>query len=87
MDTLKKLFPLSFKGCAEVKDLVINIVIYVATMLVAGLVFFLVGSLLGWIPVVGLLIGIIMKIVGTVLEVYCIAGIVLLVLDYLEVLK
>lgn len=87
MDMLKKLFPLSFKENAEVKDLVISIVVYVAAMVVAGLIFFLVGSLLGWIPLIGLLLGIVMKVIGVVIEIYCVGGIVLAILDYCKLLK
>lgn len=72
MDMLKKFFPYSF-GAAEVKDLVIKIIVY----LVAGAV---IGWVVGLIPLVGGLIGSLVGLYGTV-------GIVLLVLDYLKVLK
>ena len=72
MDMLKKFFPYSF-GAAEVKDLVIKIIVY----LVAGAV---IGWVVGLIPLVGGLIGSLVGLYGTV-------GIVLVVLDYLKGLK
>lgn len=72
MDMLKTFFPYSF-GAAEVKDLVIKIIVY----LVAGAV---IGWVVGLIPLVGGLIGSLVGLYGTV-------GIVLVVLDYLKVLK
>lgn len=72
MDMLKKFFPYSF-GAAEVKDLVIKIIVY----LVAGAV---IGWVVGLIPLVGGLISSLVGLYGTV-------GIVLVVLDYLKVLK
>ena len=72
MDMLKKFFPYSF-GAAEVKDLVIKIIVY----LVAGAV---IGWVVGLIPLVGGLLSSLVGLYGTV-------GIVLVVLDYLKVLK
>ena len=43
----------------------------------------LVLGLLGAIP----LLGIIFRIIGWVVDIYCLVGIVLVVLDYLKVLK
>lgn len=68
----EEVFPYSF-GAAEVKDLVIKIIVY----LVAGAV---IGWVVGLIPLVGGLIGSLVGLYGTV-------GIVLVVLDYLKVLK
>ena len=72
MDMLKKFFPYSF-GAAEVKDLVIKIIVY----LVAGAV---IGWVVGLIPLGGGQISSLVGLYGTV-------GIVLVVLDYLKVLK
>lgn len=72
MDMLKKFFPYSF-GAAEVKDLVIKIVVYV----LAG---YLLGWLVGLIPLVG-------GIVGWVISIYSTVGWILAILDYLKVLK
>lgn len=78
MDMLKKFFPFSFKS-KEVKDLIINIVIYLVVSIVGGWVL----GLLGGIPVIGLVAG----LVGSLLGLYCLVGIVLAVLDFLKILK
>ena len=72
MDMLKKFFPYSF-GAADVKTLVIKIVVY---LIVPGLV----GFVLGLIPLLGGILAWLVGIYGTV-------GLVLTVLDYLKVLK
>ncbi len=72
MDMLKKIFPYSF-GAADVKTLVIKIVVY---LIVPGLV----GFVLGLIPLLGGILAWLVGIYGTV-------GLVLTVLDYLKVLK
>lgn len=86
MDTLKKIFPYSF-GVKDVKDLVIKIVIYLVASVVVSLVCWLVGLVLGWIPVVGLLIGVILNIVNWLVGVYNLVGIILAALDFAKVLK
>ena len=78
MDTLKKLFPLSFKE-GDVKSLIITIVIYIVVAAVAGLVL----GLLGRIP----LIGWIFRLVGWLIDVYCTVGVVLAILKFLNIVK
>lgn len=46
-----------------------------------------VGFVTGWIPVVGALVGIVLRLIGIVVDVYAIAGIVLSVLNYCGMLK
>lgn len=72
MDMLKKYFPYSF-GAADVKDLVIKILVYV----LGGAV---VGFVLGLLPIVG-------GILGWIVNIYTTVGWILVVLDYLKVLK
>lgn len=79
MDLLKKLFPISFNYASDVTKLIIGILIYVVGGTIAGAV---IGFLAG-IPVIGL----IFSIVGSVLGIYCTAGIVIQVLVFLKVLK
>ena len=79
MDLVKKYFPYSFSKKKTRQDLIKAILIY----LVAGFVGGLVIGLLGKIPLIGFLFG----IVGTVVEIYVVAGIVLTVLDYKKMLK
>lgn len=72
MDIIKKLFPYSF-GAADIKALVIKIVVYLVASAVLGFV-------IGLIPFIG---GIIAWVIG----IYCTVGWILVVLDYLKVLK
>lgn len=78
IDALKKFFPLSFKE-GDTKQLIVTIVIYVIVALVVGLVL----GLLGKIP----LIGWIFRLVSWLIRVYCIAGVVLAILYFLNIVK
>ena len=78
MDMLKKFFPYSF-GADSVKALVIKIII----LLVVGAVVGFVIGLLAGIPIIGKLIA----LVGTLVDLYVLAAIAVLVLDYTKVLK
>ena len=78
MDLLRKYWPLSFavnKG--DVKNFVIKLVIYAVAAIIIGVIF----GLLGQIPFIGFLFG----IIGTVLDAYCTAGIVFCILHYIGV--
>ncbi len=79
MDTLKKLFPISFKYTDSIANLIIGILIYVVGGAVAGAVVGFLSS----IPVLGFVFG----IVGSVLGIYVTAGIVIQVLVYAKILK
>ena len=72
MDTLKKLFPLSFKAKNGIGGLIVNILIHLVADLVAGLI-------IGLIPILGIL--------GGLIGLYFTVGIVLSILDYLKILK
>lgn len=72
MDMLKKFFPYSF-GAADVKALVIKVIIYLVVSAVGGFI-------LGLLPLVG-------GILSWVLGLYCTVGWILAILDYLKVLK
>ena len=78
METLKKLFPLSFKE-ATVNNLVVSIIIYVVVSAVVGIIL----GLLDWIPLIGWVFSVISSLVGL----YCFIGIVLAVLSFLKVIK
>lgn len=79
MDTIKKLFPFSFKEKKTVGELVVNIIIHALVGLVAGI---LIGLLSG-IPVVKILVA----LVGGLVDIYITAGIVFSVLNYCKVVK
>ena len=72
MEMLKKFFPYSF-GAADVKALVIKVIIYLVVSAVGGWI-------LGLLPLVG-------GILSWVLGLYCTVGWILAILDYLKVLK
>lgn len=78
MDMLKKFFPLSF-GSKDVANLVVKALIYLVVGIIAG---FAIGILAN-IPVINLVTG----LVGTLVELYCVVGIVIAILDYLKILK
>ena len=78
MDLLKKLFPFSF-GSKDVAALVIKIIIYVVAGAVIG---FLLG-IIGKLPLVGIITG----LLGTLVGIYTTAGIVIAILDYCKVFK
>ena len=78
MDTIKKLWPHAFKA-ADVKSLVITVLLYIVADFLCGLVI----GLLGKIPLLGFLF----SLVGWVLGVYFFLGIVFAVLNFLKVLK
>ena len=86
MDMLKKLFPRAF-AATEQSKLVTALIVYIVIGLVGAFVGFLVGTLLGWIPLVGFLVGLILKIAGTIVDVYAIGGVVLTLLVYFKVIK
>ena len=87
MDILKTLFPLSFKKTGSVADLIVGILIYLVVGIVAGFLLGLAGLLGGWIPVAGAILGWVLRLVGTVVEVYVIGGIVILALVYAKVIE
>ncbi|MBE6981690.1 MAG: hypothetical protein E7437_05140 [Ruminococcaceae bacterium] len=79
MDLLKKAFPISFRFADSIANLIIGILVYLVGGAIAGSV---IGFLSG-IAVVGIVFG----IVGSVLGIYCLAGIVIEVLVFLDILK
>ena len=87
METLKKLFPFSFKKMESVADLIVGIIVYVVAAIIAGLVITVATFIGGWIPVVGAILGFVLGAVGTLVEVYVIAGIVIKILVYTKVIK
>ena len=79
MDMIKTIFPYSF-GAKDLKALAIKIVVY----LVVGAIVGLLCGVIGLIPLLGAIIA---WAVGGIVSIYCLAGIVIAVLDYMKVLK
>lgn len=86
MDMLKKLFPHAFAS-TEQNKLVTALIVYIVVAVIGAVVGWLVGTLLGWIPVVGFIIGLVLKIAGTVVDVYAIGGVIFTLLVYFKVIK
>lgn len=83
---LKTLFPVSF-GTKDVTALVIRTIIYVLLAIVAGAIVALATMLVGWIPVVGAIVGWVLGVVGSILGLYFLAAIVVLFLAHFKVVK
>ena len=84
---LKKLFPLSWKYSKGAANLIVGILMYIAVALIAGVVIWLSGAIIGWIPVIGAIVGWALKLVSFAVEVYVIAGIVIQILAFTKVIK
>lgn len=79
MNMLKKLFPLSFKVKRGVLNLLINLVIQAVVAL-------LIGALIGILASVPV-IGVVFAILGSLVDVYLVAGIVIALLYFFDVIK
>ncbi|MBQ7369639.1 MAG: hypothetical protein IJW58_01540 [Clostridia bacterium] len=79
---LKKLFPYSYQ-----KSLLVSLIIYIVTAIVASLLIGFAGLLTGWIPAVGTLVGWALRIVGIIVDIYVVGGIVVSILLALKVIK
>ena len=77
MEKLYRYFPLSDSvHPGDLKSAVISVVIYLAACAVMGIL----QAILGWIPIVGGLIRLVLSVLGL----YCAAGIILSVLKYFQ---
>lgn len=79
MDTIKKIFPYSFKEKKTIGALLINVLI----QLVIAAIFGILIGVLAKIPVVNLITG----IVGGLVDLYFVVGIILSILHYLNIVK
>lgn len=87
METLKKFFPLSFRRTDSVGNLIVGILIYLVLGVAVGAVITLSTLLVGWIPVVGALIGWALGVVSSLAGIYVLAGIVIQILVFAKVIK
>lgn len=87
METLKKFFPLSFKRTDSVGNLIVGILLYLLVGIVAGALIWLATLIVGWLPVVGALIGWALGVVGGLIELYILAGIIIQILVFAKVIK
>ena len=81
MDILKKLFPLSWKFTDSVANLIIGVLVYLLMGIVGGVAIGIVGLIP--LPLLGTLLG----IAGALIDLYVVAGIVIMFLAHFKVLK
>ena len=84
---MKNYFPLSFKYSKDLISMIIGIIVYLVVAAVAGVLIWLAGAIGGWVPVAGPILGWILRVVSIIVEVYTVAGIVVLVLAFLKIVK
>lgn len=77
---LEKFVKLEFKSNAELFTMLVKLGVYLVVLLVSDLVLGLLGALLG-------ILGIIWWVLGTLITLYCVAGIVLTLLDFFKVFE
>ncbi len=93
MDFLKKFFPLSFKLANKdgfVKGIVIYALLWLLAPAVVGIVSIVVGFILGLTIIlapVGIVLGFVLGIAGFLASLYGLAGLVILILVYTNVIK
>ena len=87
MDTLKKLFPLSWKYSKGVSNLIIGILIYLVVGIVAGVLIAFAGAITGWIPVISKLVALVLRAACALIDIYVIAGIVIQILVFAQIIK
>ena len=92
MQTLKKFFPLSFKFVKDGGNLAIGIIIYVAigiiVPVVLGAIMAVANGIAALLPIlliITLPLSIIVGVIDGVISLYCLAGIVFLILVYTKV--
>lgn len=77
MEKLYSYFPLSANVSAgDVRSLILTLIIYVVACAIMGVL----NTVLGWIPLVGWLLRVIFSLLGL----YCVAGMVLAVLKFFQ---
>jgi len=86
METLKKIFPLSF-GSKDVAGLIIKVLLYIVVAILGGVVIWLATSILGVIPAIGGILAWLVGFVGSFIDLYALVGIVITFLAHFNVLK
>lgn len=87
MDTLKKIFPMSWKFTADVSNFVVGIIIYIVLCVPVGIVLGLAKIIVEWIPLVGNVLVWALGVIGGLVGLYALIGLVLLILVYCKVIK
>jgi hypothetical protein len=79
---LKKLFPVAYK-----QSLLVSIIVYLIIGIIASLAIGFAGLITGWIPLVGAIVGWVLRIVGAIVDLYVVCGIIVAILLALKVIK
>ena len=79
MELLKKIFPYSFTAKKDIASLIVSALIHLVVGLVVGVLIGILAS----IPIIGIIFG----LVGGLVDLYILAAIVIMVLDYFKILK
>lgn len=87
MDTLKKIFPMSWKFTADVSNFVVGIIIYIVLCVPVGIVLGLAKIIVEWIPLVGNVLVWALGVIGGLVGLYALIGLFLLILVYCKVIK
>ena len=87
MEALKKIFPLSWKYTNDVSNLIIGILVYIVVGIAAGALIALATFITGWIPVLGGILAWALRLIGSLIGIYTLAGIIILLLVYFKVIK
>ncbi len=87
MKILKKFFPYSFKPLKKLADLIINALILALLGVVIGMVAGILVGVLSGIPLFGGILAWLLGIAAGLADLYLLIAILLLILNYLKVLK
>lgn len=80
MDILKQIFPIAFKS-ADKNEFISSLIIHIIVLIIGGALLAVIGAL--ELPVLGWILG----IVGTLLDLYCLGGIAISILIFLKILN
>ncbi len=86
MDIVKKIFPLSF-SIKDTGNFVVKLLVYLLGGVIFGVLAGLAGLLFGWIPLVGPILMWAISVIGSIIGVYCLAGLIILILVFCKVIK
>ena len=87
MDALKKFFPLSFKRTESIGSLIIGILIYLVVGVIVGALITLSTFIAVWLPIVGPIIAWALGVVSSLIGIYVLAGIIIQILVFANVIK
>ena len=87
METLKKLFPISFRYTNDGTCFAIGLILYILAAIAVGAVITISTLIGGWIPLIGNIIGWILRVVSVLAGIYVLEGIVIQILIFSKAVK